>query len=454
MTSVTVSLTSNSTGEFAFVQSLGGPGITNFNILPGSFQGVFYYRDYRATNGVTLTASAPSLTSANAPITIAPAAYAKLQVLLPGQTTDPGRPIGDPLGRNNNPTTVTAGNPVIATANAVDNWFNLISTIANPVSFTTNDPSAPPNVGTVSLAGGTGNQAVTFYTPGNNLTTTGTDLSTSKTGTSDQVTVLAGANSSLLDVVHASPALSTGVLGQPVTMMTFQLKIQVGSNPSDLTSLQLHAKDRTGADIPMNTAFQTLTLQSASAVTAYNVSAVSSPLFTLGTFTTGTFTVTSSNNLAVTLLATVSSSATAKNVQLFVDSNTSVTAKDDTTGNPMGITAQGDSTGFPMASGVLALMPPDIASTYGNYPNPFRAGMESTTIEFFLPSASTVSLVVYDIMGNRAKTLLDNQSLPAGLQRVLWDGRGGMGSFVVNGVYYGQLDVNGSKLLLKIAVVK
>jgi len=107
-----------------------------------------------------------------------------------------------------------------------------------------------------------------------------------------------------------------------------------------------------------------------------------------------------------------------------------------------------------MQSEEMVFLGPSVADTYGNYPNPFHPGQESTTIEFYLQSASTVSLVLYDVTGNRTATLLNNQNLPSGLQRILWDGRNGLGVFVLNGVYYSQLTVNGQKYLVKIAVVK
>src|SRR6185295_7905916 len=167
-----------------------------------------------------------------------------------------------------------------------------------------------------------------------------------------------------------------------------------------------------------------------------------------------TFVVNPSSTLPVTLTGDIASAATAKSVRLSVDLNSWVTAKDDVTSLLMGIATQGDPTGFPMASNVLLIMAPGVVNTYGNYPNPFRAGMENTTLEFYLASPAAVSLVIYDVTGNKVKTLVGGQSLPAGLQQVAWDGRNGSGALVVNGVYYAQLDVAGNKLLQKIAVVK
>ncbi len=50
-----------------------------------------------------------------------------------------------------------------------------------------------------------------------------------------------------------------------------------------------------------------------------------------------------------------------------------------------------------------------------NYPNPFNP---ATIIEFSIPESETVSLVVYDILGNEITKLIDNQSLKAGYYTV------------------------------------
>lgn len=59
-----------------------------------------------------------------------------------------------------------------------------------------------------------------------------------------------------------------------------------------------------------------------------------------------------------------------------------------------------------------------IAESYSlsqNYPNPFNPG---TIINFSIPKPETVSLKVYDILGNEVSTLLNNEKLNAGLYNV------------------------------------
>ncbi|MFQ5436323.1 MAG: right-handed parallel beta-helix repeat-containing protein, partial [Anaerolineae bacterium] len=55
-----------------------------------------------------------------------------------------------------------------------------------------------------------------------------------------------------------------------------------------------------------------------------------------------------------------------------------------------------------------------------NFPNPFNP---STVIRFQLPAASSVSLIIYDLLGRRVRTLLSNAGYSAGHHQLTWDGR-------------------------------
>lgn len=66
-----------------------------------------------------------------------------------------------------------------------------------------------------------------------------------------------------------------------------------------------------------------------------------------------------------------------------------------------------------------------------NYPNPFNP---ETTIEFALPRASHVTLVIYNLLGQRVTTLTD-AFLPAGVHRLRWNGKGSFGDRVSSGIY-------------------
>jgi hypothetical protein len=71
-----------------------------------------------------------------------------------------------------------------------------------------------------------------------------------------------------------------------------------------------------------------------------------------------------------------------------------------------------------------------------NYPNPFNS---QTVIEYTLPKESQVKIVVYNIIGQKVKTLLD-QKQTAGYKRVIWDGKDEKGRIVSSGIYFYQME--------------
>ena len=70
-----------------------------------------------------------------------------------------------------------------------------------------------------------------------------------------------------------------------------------------------------------------------------------------------------------------------------------------------------------------------------NYPNPFNA---STRIEFELPEAADVKLMVYDIQGREVARLVQGFH-PSGRYSVSWNGRDNGGQAVASGVYFYRL---------------
>jgi hypothetical protein len=78
-------------------------------------------------------------------------------------------------------------------------------------------------------------------------------------------------------------------------------------------------------------------------------------------------------------------------------------------------------------------------------------GSESR-LEFSVPSASRVSLKVYDLQGRVVRTLVD-QDAAAGTFAAQWDGRGDDGSQLGRGVYFARL-VAGEKTTEKKLVLQ
>jgi hypothetical protein len=70
-----------------------------------------------------------------------------------------------------------------------------------------------------------------------------------------------------------------------------------------------------------------------------------------------------------------------------------------------------------------------------NYPNPFNP---ATTISFALPERTHVILEVYNLLGQKVRTLV-NQTLPAGIHSVVFDALDDNGGNVASGVYFYRL---------------
>ncbi|MGH8004294.1 MAG: FlgD immunoglobulin-like domain containing protein, partial [Limisphaerales bacterium] len=75
----------------------------------------------------------------------------------------------------------------------------------------------------------------------------------------------------------------------------------------------------------------------------------------------------------------------------------------------------------------------------GSYPNPFNA---STQINFALPQAGNVRLVIYKILGQPVRTLLDGDQ-PAGERSVLWNGTDNGGQTLSSGIYFYKISFGG-----------
>ena len=102
------------------------------------------------------------------------------------------------------------------------------------------------------------------------------------------------------------------------------------------------------------------------------------------------------------------------------------------------------------ASGSRALFETDAISTpampltlHQNHPNPFNP---STTVSYYLPEASVVTLEVYDSSGRLVTRLADHEKQEKGTHSVGWRGRDAQGRTVSSGVYFYRLQ-SGKEIL-------
>ncbi len=91
------------------------------------------------------------------------------------------------------------------------------------------------------------------------------------------------------------------------------------------------------------------------------------------------------------------------------------------------------------------------------YPNPFNpsgAGRSpSTTIEFNLPQPSKVELSIYNIRGQKVKTLI-SQEMEKGIWKEIWNGTDNNGMSVASGIYFYKLEAGEYGKIQKILLIK
>ena len=93
---------------------------------------------------------------------------------------------------------------------------------------------------------------------------------------------------------------------------------------------------------------------------------------------------------------------------------------------------------------------PDNTILLGNYPNPFNP---ETTISYQLPENSGVELAIYNLQGQKVKTLI-NEVIPAGEHSVVWNGRDSNGKRVSSGIYFYKLEAGNHEETKKMILMK
>jgi len=93
-----------------------------------------------------------------------------------------------------------------------------------------------------------------------------------------------------------------------------------------------------------------------------------------------------------------------------------------------------------------------IPAVYGlsqSYPNPFKT---KTQIHYQLPHPDFVTIAIYNVSGQRLKTLISEHK-DSGFYNVYWDGKGEDNQRVNSGVYFCRMEVGGHNVVKKIILV-
>jgi len=93
---------------------------------------------------------------------------------------------------------------------------------------------------------------------------------------------------------------------------------------------------------------------------------------------------------------------------------------------------------------------PQVFALQPNYPNPFNP---STTLRYQLPVDSQVRLDIFDVLGQKVRTLVAG-ARPAGYHRVVWNSRDDGGMPVASGVYFSRLQAGDYLKVRKLLLLK
>jgi flagellar hook assembly protein FlgD len=96
-------------------------------------------------------------------------------------------------------------------------------------------------------------------------------------------------------------------------------------------------------------------------------------------------------------------------------------------------------------------MVPTEFSLSQNFPNPFNP---STSVRVALPQRSTVNLAIFNLLGQRTRTLFTGE-LESGIHWFTWDGKNEQFVGAQSGVYYCRLVIEGRQhIVRKLVLVK
>ena len=124
----------------------------------------------------------------------------------------------------------------------------------------------------------------------------------------------------------------------------------------------------------------------------------------------------------------------------------------ETTADDWGVdmTSRGQTTAVTAIENELQPIVAQEFSLANNYPNPFNP---STTINFVVPKSANVTLFVYNTLGQKVNTLV-NENMPQGQHSVVWNGRNDAGQILPTGLYFYTLKSENISLTKKMLLVK
>ncbi len=102
------------------------------------------------------------------------------------------------------------------------------------------------------------------------------------------------------------------------------------------------------------------------------------------------------------------------------------------------------------SDGSEVIIPAEVTSLGGNYPNPFNP---QTTIRYSVKNPSRVNITVYNLKGEKVRTLV-NEHKGNGFYSAVWNGRDEAGKAVSSGVYLYRMQADGFSSTRRMILMK
>jgi len=434
------------------------------------------------------------LTDTSSPITIVGGTFAKLLILAPGESPAPGTA----SGRTGTATDQSINYAFTVTVLATDAWWNPVSGPTDVVHITSNDPlaqlpaDAPMVNGSVDLN-------MRLATGGYQQITVSDVTNGSKTGSTTQVRAISSGFHLQADVTPSSARA-----GEPFTL-TVKVTNDAGSVIQEINSFVTIVVKNAGDQSPgrgtlLTTQFQLLQGQRVLSETytfsepiileahddAGNAPATSNPI-TIVPGLPSVIRLTSNpswvgGNKHATLNARVvdayENGVPDQLVTFALLSGTGTISPMDSTTDASGnqrcdflAPRNPEHDMIHSTSGALsqdldlevAFVDPTAGGGFvTNYPNPFHAGSEGTTVAYKLDDMANVTIRIYTTTGSLVRREVfakDASGGKQGLNEWVWDGKNGKGEFVSSGGYIAFIEAQGTGetvnvIRRKIAVVR
>ncbi|MBL7074810.1 T9SS type A sorting domain-containing protein [candidate division KSB1 bacterium] len=109
---------------------------------------------------------------------------------------------------------------------------------------------------------------------------------------------------------------------------------------------------------------------------------------------------------------------------------------------------QAPTAGIPQSGGDGSL--PQEYSLSQNYPNPFNP---TTIINYSIPAPEKVKIIIYNVIGQEVRTLVDKDQT-AGIYQVVWGGKDVWGRDVASGVYFCRMQAGNFSKVIKMLLIR